>query len=232
MINKNIVLTALFMFTVGISGYLIYSNQTNTPSLDNSSNTDTTMPKEESKVLPASTKSTEKPENSTEYQIQNITISYDVLKKFLSKDSEVITGKTNTSSVTGWISSDLQTGYVSSTIDFKDLATNSPKRDEDVLKMFSPAVIIASGVFTDLNLSSNGEEKTLSLPLEIQINGVTKTVVFEVKTKLEGDSLVANGTSSINMQDFNINPPSMLNIYTVDPKVNLKFELTANKVTN
>ncbi|HKF75996.1 MAG TPA: YceI family protein [Candidatus Dormibacteraeota bacterium] len=71
---------------------------------------------------------------------------------------------------------------------------------------------------------ASGQTVTLTVPGELTIRGVTRSVTVTVQARLSGGEVQAAGSTSFAMGDFGISPPR-IPITTVDPHVTLEFAL-------
>lgn len=168
----------------------------------------------------------EKVENVTLSKTFNIAagsqVSYTVQKKWLNKPTEAVQG--TTSKVSGsfsYNSADGSVDQLSAQVDSQSLSTGSGGRDGHVARLLGGPIKIASSKLTGLGPGLFKKD----VPLQLTINGVTKTVTFSVEGNVSSDSMTANGQASINMNDFNVEPPSILGLYTVDENLQINFRI-------
>lgn len=152
------------------------------------------------------------------------TASYTVDKQWLQKDAEMVTG--TTSNVTGTVMYDHENQMlkdITVEIDSSTFNSGSGGRDREVAKLLNGGITIANA--DDIQINAGTFSKTI--PLDVTINGVTKTVDFTVQGDASESMLKADGTASFNMSDFNIEAPNALNIYTVADEMTVSFNLEA-----
>ena len=63
----------------------------------------------------------------------------------------------------------------------------------------------------------------------MKIRDVTKPVTFDVKGKLEGDTITGSATSKILMKDFGFDPPDVAGMLTVGDGVTVTINFTAKE---
>jgi polyisoprenoid-binding protein YceI len=72
--------------------------------------------------------------------------------------------------------------------------------------------------------AASGGTASLTIPGQLTIHGVTKSVQVTVQLKVSGSQAQAVGSTTFQMSDFGISPPQF-SITTVQPKVTLEFQL-------
>jgi polyisoprenoid-binding protein YceI len=74
----------------------------------------------------------------------------------------------------------------------------------------------------------SGQTVQLTIPGQLTIHGVTRSVQVSVQARLSGGQVQAAGSTSFVMTDFGFGPPA-LPITTVDPHVTMDFQLVLAK---
>ena len=159
------------------------------------------------------------------YAITSGSSSYSVQKEFLGKPTQTVVGTTG--DVTGQIN--INGKDLSLDVNIKNtFATGVGGRDGDVKKLLggdiavkANGLVLGEGFFT-------ADGSTGKFPLELTINGVTKTVDFAVIGSVVDNKITASGQAMISMLDFNMTPPSVLKVYTVQPSTTISFEIVAS----
>jgi 4-amino-4-deoxy-L-arabinose transferase-like glycosyltransferase/polyisoprenoid-binding protein YceI len=165
--------------------------------------------------------------------------------------SEVFVGQTSsheavarTSSVTGGLTvqqgtSGLQVTALRFTAQLTNLASVDQVAGRDVSQrdrivsqtlsvfQYPTATFQAQGGDLPAGLES-GQTVTLTIPGQLTIHGVTKTVQVSVQARLTGSQVQAAGSTSFAMTDFGISPPQVP-ITSVDPQVTLEFSLVLTR---
>jgi polyisoprenoid-binding protein YceI len=105
---------------------------------------------------------------------------------------------------------------------------NVSRRDSIVSRTLSvsqypDATFQAQGVALPAGAASGGTE-SLTIPGQLTIHGVTRSVQVTVQLKVTGNQAQAAGSTTFQMTDFGVNPPQ-IPITTVQPKVTLEFQL-------
>jgi polyisoprenoid-binding protein YceI len=71
-----------------------------------------------------------------------------------------------------------------------------------------------------LKFPAGGAETSGDAPGKLTMHGQTKDVTFHYSAKLDGDTLSVKGSAQINLNDYNIKPPSYLGV-SVKPDVGI-----------
>jgi polyisoprenoid-binding protein YceI len=74
-----------------------------------------------------------------------------------------------------------------------------------------------------------GEETTLTLIGDLTIHGVTKAVSWDATVTLDGDTLSGSASTTFNMADFNIEPPIVGQVISIDETITLEADITATQ---
>ncbi len=158
-----------------------------------------------------------------DYAVTSGSSSYSVQKEFFGKPTETIVG--TSSGVSG--SLNLLDDKLSIDVTVKnDFSSGNGSRDGEVKQWLGGDISVKASELT-LNDGFFVSQGTASLPLQLTINGITKTVQFSVTGAITDPVITASGSATINMNDFNVTPPSILNVYSVAPETLLSFEVEA-----
>jgi polyisoprenoid-binding protein YceI len=149
-----------------------------------------------------------------------------------------------TSSVSGGLSvqqssSGLQASSIKFTVQLANLKSvdqvagfDVSRRDSIVsqtlsVSQYPDATFQAQSVALPASAASGGTE-SLTIPGQLTIHGVTKSVQVTVQLKVSGSQAQAVGSATFQMTDFGVSPPQ-IPITTVQPKVTLEFQLALVK---
>ena len=224
--NKQSTIIIILIILGLVGAYLLISNGQNNGT-DQTSQADSAVVEDAMEAVDkGESMMMEAPEGATSYDLSSATVSYTAQKRFLEKEDAEVVGTTSAVTGSGWLDAVNNAFYFMANLEFTDLATDSPKRDADVAAGFfdDTAVSITVNVEEEAGLVL-GEEVTLEVPVLLNINGVERSEIFEVTTTVTEEGYAASGSSSIMMSDFGINPPSLLNVYTVDDEIELSFDI-------
>jgi len=151
--------------------------------------------------------------------------SYTVQKKWFNKPTEKVTGTTG--DVTGTINVNAEkTNVTLSAVVQTTFASGNGKRDTDVAKLLGDTVTVRGESLSLPASFSSAESATQNMPLMLTMNGVTKSVPFNVTLK-NGEVVSASGSATISSDDFNLDLPSIANVYTVDKSIMIAFSINA-----
>lgn len=162
------------------------------------------------------------------YMVQSeSSVSYVVQKEWFGKPAETVVGTSN--EVRGNVMYDAETDVLESInimLSTESLGSGSDGRDKEVVEMLGENISIStaspiSGVATG--------EVSLTIPLDVTINGQTNTVDFDVTGTVNDTMVDVKGTATANVSDFGVEAPSLLGVYTVAEEMNLNFDLKASK---
>jgi polyisoprenoid-binding protein YceI len=173
----------------------------------------------------------EVPATAKKYMITKGTASYTVNKVFVGKPVAIVTGVTEQVEGAGWYDEESKKFYLKANIDLKGLKSDSEKRDEDILPFFKPPVAVF-----EINGDNSSDTITLSEPFETDLIGkltvgsTTKELTFAVKGTLTEETFAAQGSTKVNMSEFGIKTPSLLNVYTVEDMTELKFDIEGTRL--
>lgn len=173
----------------------------------------------------------EAPEGAVMYKLDSGTASYVAQKRFLQKEDLEVTGTTENVTGEGWLDESNNQVYLLANVGLDTLKTDSGDRDEDVKKMLNPSIATVEMGPLALSGLTMGEQFTQTIPLKLTINNVTQIVDFDVTGTVTEEGFTAQGTTNVKMSEFGVNPPSLLNVYTVDDEIGLKFDVTGSVVT-
>ncbi len=163
------------------------------------------------------------------YKITDGTSTYIVKKEFFGKPKQDISG--TTPNVSGSVSISKGTVSVDAIIQ-NTFSTGSGSRDGEVKKLLQGPITVQASSVTMTNTESLAAGKSFDerMNLELTIAGVTKSIPFHIVAIPNGDELSVTGNASFNMEtDFGIKPPSVLNVYKVNPEMTVLFKLISSK---
>ena len=160
------------------------------------------------------------------YQLDNqSTVTYIAQKEWFSKPVEQVEGVSG--NVTGLVSIDTSSSTL--TVDIKvqsDFKSSSSARDNDVGKLFTAPIFISANSIDLSEAYEVGTEFVIEVPIDININGITKTIQFSVVATVQEDRVVASGSSSFLASDFGIQTPSFAGVFGVNDSIGVKFDIT------
>lgn len=168
------------------------------------------------------------PASAVKYNLDKATVKYIAQKRFFSKPNLEVVGTSEDVNGRGWFDKESKTGNVEVSLKFDTIKTPEASRDKDIQSRLSTQDVKLSASLNDLNIEYD-KPFEVDVPADVSINGVTKKLIFKVKGSLNADMVSAKGSTRIKMSEFAIDPPSLLNIYTVDDEIGLEFDLKGVK---
>jgi polyisoprenoid-binding protein YceI len=164
--------------------------------------------------------------------------SYEVQEKFLNRElPNMALGKTN--AVTGELQVSLDgkpSGKITKiAVDLRTLTSDSSRRDGRIRTQWLESEKYPFAEFTSTDAQgipdsyTEGQEVSFKLTGDMKIREVTKPVTFDVKGKLEGDTITGSATSKILMKDFGFDPPDIAGMLTVEDGVTVTINFTAKE---
>ena len=124
------------------------------------------------------------------------------------------------------VSGDVQTlepSGVSLEWDFKDLDTDEPKRDAEMLKWLEHAQT-PKGSFQFAKSWTDSAGKTW-VQGALKIHAVSKSIAFPVTATKSGERVAVDGFVWIDYRDFSLPIVRNMAVMTVDPKLKVSFHL-------
>lgn len=165
--------------------------------------------------------SSEEFESGTYEISENSTVSYTAQKEFFSKPTEPVTGTTG--DISGELTLDKENEKISinAEINPQTLESGSGNRDDYVRSQFTSSILV-NVTETDFTF----ENSSFTAPVELTINDINRTVDFEITPFVsDAGELSFRGSTNINMNEFNIEPASLINVYTVDEVAEISFNI-------
>lgn len=165
------------------------------------------------------------PEGAYSYNITEGSASYVAQKRFLTKEDAVVTGTTADVTGEGWFDPETGALFLRGDVALATLVSDSEQRDKDLMGMFKAptAVLVLDQMQSAISLN---EGFTLDLPVKLVVNGIEQTVDFNITGVVTETQFTATGNATVNISDFGMNPPALLEVYTVDDAIELKFDVT------
>ena len=235
---KKVAILVVVVLLAG-AGYYFYTTQYN-QSQDLSMSKDDSMMMMEDKMekedndammMEDKMEKVEMPESALKYELtQDSVAMYVVQKRFLTKEDAEVVGTTENVTGEGWFDVATQQMYLMADVNLNTLASDSETRDKDVLDMLvdTTAKLVLSEIEDEVVL---GTPFTTIGTAQVTINKVTNPVTFSIEGTVTETGFTATGSANVLMSDFDLTPPSLLNVYSVDDEMELKFDVTAELVS-
>ncbi|MFN8446535.1 MAG: YceI family protein [Caldilineaceae bacterium] len=126
-------------------------------------------------------------------------------------------------------------GENSFTVKMNTLATDRSIRDNWIrdngpnFNKYPLATFKANSISDAPTSYTPGSEVSFKLSGDLTIREVTKPATFDVKAKIDGNTLTGTASTNIKMSDFGIDPPSFANTLTVNDEVGIEVQITARE---
>jgi polyisoprenoid-binding protein YceI len=120
-------------------------------------------------------------------------------------------------------------------VDLRTLKSDSDRRDQLIREQWLESNRFPMAEFTATRVEQlpaavvEGQEVPLRIIGDMKIRDVTREVAFDTRAMLQGSTLSGTATTFLLMRDFGFEPPSILNIVTVEDGVNLSVRFTATE---
>jgi polyisoprenoid-binding protein YceI len=79
---------------------------------------------------------------------------------------------------------------------------------------------------------ANGDKTTFTLIGNLTVHGVTKLVAWEATATADGDTLKGSATTTFQMPDFDITPPKVGPVISLDETVKLVVDISAKRASS
>jgi polyisoprenoid-binding protein YceI len=120
-------------------------------------------------------------------------------------------------------------------VDLRTLQSDEPRRDNYLYnntletERYPLATFVLSSVEGTDGTLVEGEETTVRLIGALTLHGVTKQVAWEATVTLEEDTITGQATTEFMMPDFNITPPKVGPVLSLEERVRLEIDLTLTR---
>lgn len=233
-----LIISIILLFGIGYYIFGMNTDQNTAPNQANESSameeTDSTMEENNDTSMEMSDTDDEASnlEGRAMFTIQpGSTATYIAQKEFLSRPTEQVEGVTTAvqgTIIAGYdVQADENVVSANATIT-PNFDSKSEGRDNEVEALFNGDIEIAVSTATELDLT---QPNTLTDEVSIlmTINGVTNPVPTPVTIISTGERLTVTGQAQISLEEFNINAPSAVGIYTVNDTMGISFSITASR---
>jgi polyisoprenoid-binding protein YceI len=120
-------------------------------------------------------------------------------------------------------------------VDLRTLKSDESRRDNFLYSntletgTYPLATFILTSVEGMSGPLADGQETNFTLIGNLTIHGVTKLVAWDATVTKNGDTITGTATTNFSMPDFNITPPKVGPVLSLDENVTLKMEITATQ---
>jgi polyisoprenoid-binding protein YceI len=118
-------------------------------------------------------------------------------------------------------------------VDIRTLDSGEPQRDNYLFnntlesEEFPLATFVLTAVEGLDQPLADGVETTFILIGDLAMHGVTRSVAWEGTVQKQGDQIIGSADTTFEMSDFDIEPPSVPVVLSLDETVRLEVDLTA-----
>jgi polyisoprenoid-binding protein YceI len=120
-------------------------------------------------------------------------------------------------------------------VDVSKLQSDEARRDNRIrtdgleTDRFRTATFVSSGEVVAPADATSGKAFTADVTGDLTLHGVTRQVTIPVEARLDGGNLQVVGSYKFPMSMFEIDPPNVGGIVTVDPDATLEFKIVMTK---
>jgi polyisoprenoid-binding protein YceI len=175
---------------------------------------------------------------ATTYAIANgsSNAQYEAEEQLAGKGANTAIGKTN--AFIGSFSFDKSGNPIACSrwyVDLRTLKSDEARRDNFLYSNTLETETYPLATFTLTSVEGftgplvEGKEMSLTLIGELNLHGVTKMVSWSAKVTLNGDEITGAADTSFDMPDFNIQPPKVGPVLSLDEHVKLHVDIVAKK---
>ena len=120
-------------------------------------------------------------------------------------------------------------------VDVSKLQSDESRRDNRIrtdgleTERFGTAAFVSTGEVVAPADATSGKAFTVDVMGDLTVHGVTRRVTIPVEARLDGGRLEVVGSYKFPMAMFDIDPPNVGGIVTVDPEATLEFKIVLTK---
>lgn len=121
--------------------------------------------------------------------------------------------------------------------DLRQLTSDESRRDNYLYNntLETETYPLATFILTSvegLDQPLGSEDVTFTLIGDLTLHGVTKAISWTATAKIEGETLTGSAQTTFDMEDFNITPPTVGPVISLEETVVLEADITAELVTS
>jgi polyisoprenoid-binding protein YceI len=122
-------------------------------------------------------------------------------------------------------------------VDLRTIDSGEPLRDNTLQTqtLQTDQFPLATFILTDVEgldqPPADGEEAAARLIGALSFHDVTKLVAWDATFTIDGDTLTGSATTNFKMSDYNIEPPTVGPVLSIDETVALEIDVTAQKAS-
>ena len=121
-------------------------------------------------------------------------------------------------------------------VDISQLTSDSNRRDNAIRRQWLESAKYPLATFSNAVISELPAELREGTPFSFKITGdmklhdTTQPMTWDVTMTLQGDGLTGTATTAFKMSSFNVDPPDIAGVLTVEDDVALTLDIVANAV--
>ena len=121
-------------------------------------------------------------------------------------------------------------------VDISQLTSDSNRRDNAIRRQWLESAKYPLATFSNAVISELPAELSEGTPFSFKITGdmklhdTTQPMTWDVTMTLQGDGLTGTATTAFKMSSFNVDPPDIAGVLTVEDDVALTLDIVANAV--
>lgn len=164
-------------------------------------------------------------------------VTYTVGETFINQNNRFAVAVGTTGQVSGTVTADpsdpttAQIGPIE--VDISQFESDSSRRDQTIRNQWLESARFPIATFVPTKIEglpeqyTDGSDTTLTVTGDLTVHEVTREVVFEVTTRLTGDTLTGTATTTLLMSDFGVGPISIMGMLNTEDEVSLSFDFVA-----
>ena len=166
------------------------------------------------------------PNGAIKYEIDslNSNVSYIISRRFGKRSAQPVVADNNNAIGFGWYDESKKSGLFYIEADAKKFISDNPQMDIELLNYLKFTAIALDAELKEI------AENNAKLNINVNFNGVIKNMPIEYIVTQEADNYKVKGEFTIKLSDFNINPPYLKDVYAIDDKVKIKFDLLLQRL--
>lgn len=167
------------------------------------------------------------PDGAILYQLnsQDSKVSYQINRKFGNRRPQSILSVNNNLQGFGWHLVANKEGQFYIQTDVKKFISDNPQMDLELINYLEQTNILVESQIFDID-QENSEIKTT---VNVTFNGVIKAAPIKCVVTIIDSGYKVSGNFDIKLSDFNVKPPFLKDVYTIDDQIKIIFEIKLDK---
>lgn len=166
--------------------------------------------------------------------------SYEVREVFINENNRLFTAVGKTSAVAGDILFDRTNPSASRigeiVVDISQLRSDDTRRDNAIRRQWLESARYPKATFKNATISglpatiNSNEDFSFKITGDMTVRTATRSVTWEAKARLEGNTLKIEATTNLKMSEFGVQPPDIAGFIKSEDNLVLKLSLVAPSV--